>query len=228
MDINRFLRPRVLAIIFGTYFLIIALAAAIFVSGLKGVWYRADLSRWVYVGYLVTAAVFLSGTSAAAAIGARRARAEQTGAEVLGDRAEAGSPSAGQVQEAPAPSPAQPGKDSVDRDIDELLVSLQEMETQAEEAESPGPPSAAEETQKEAAPAGALKKARPAAAMFMLGPAIASAVIVGLCAALLPGVEVMLQSYHQLNTGVILGIAYSYGGLAAYTALSTFAMLRSE
>ncbi len=228
MDINRFLRPRFLAMIFGAYFLIIALAAAIFASGLRGVWYRADLSRWVYVGYLVTAAVFLSGTSVAAAIGVRRVGAGAPEAEAVGDRVGAEATRARGAEEPPSVS-KQTAKDDVDQDIDELLVSLQEMETQTEEAEEvEESPAVVEAPKAKAAPAPAGKAGREAVSMFMLGPAIASAVVLGISAALLPGVEVMLQSYHQFNTAVILGIAYSYGGLAAYTALSTFAMLRSE
>ena len=56
---------------------------------------------------------------------------------------------------------------------------------------------------------------------------IAAASFVGLAAAMLPGVDGMLVSFHQLNTALILGLAYGWAGLAAYAALAIRRTMRA-
>jgi len=62
------LRPRMLAAAFGAYFALIAVASYMNASSLSGPWYRGDLTRWVYMSYLVGAAALLAGAGAVAVI----------------------------------------------------------------------------------------------------------------------------------------------------------------
>src|SRR3972149_6732533 len=55
-------RPRVLACVFGAYFAIVMLASWMFASTLQQPWFGAELSRWVYMSFIVASAVFLCGT----------------------------------------------------------------------------------------------------------------------------------------------------------------------
>ena len=57
----RQLRPRVLAVGFGIYFAIIAIASWQFAQSLPGPWYDAPITRWVYTTYMLVAAIVLVG-----------------------------------------------------------------------------------------------------------------------------------------------------------------------
>src|SRR5207247_9461260 len=57
----RQLRPRVLAVGFGIYFAIIAIASWQFAQSLPGPWYDTPITRWVYTTYMLVAAIFLVG-----------------------------------------------------------------------------------------------------------------------------------------------------------------------
>lgn len=56
---------------------------------------------------------------------------------------------------------------------------------------------------------------------------VAAASFVGVAAAMLPAVDGMLVANHQLNTALILGLAYGWAGLAAYVALAMHATTRT-
>ena len=58
-----------------------------------------------------------------------------------------------------------------------------------------------------------------------LEPDLTDLVLIGICAIVLPGADVFIQRYNQLNTAIILGIACSYGGIALDTGPSVYAIL---
>lgn len=238
------LRPRVLAGIFGAYFLIIALGAWLQASSLATPWYDADLSRWVYLAYLVAAAALLAGSGLIAVVRTQYVaqRIAEVGEAIEAAGASHAEPASAEVvsEELPPPLPEEPMAAQADKDIDDLLESLSEMETSAQVAaeveavEGPGP---AEAEAMVAAPEGKaagslvrkrerLKAMRKAILPFLAGPIAGSLVILGVSAAMLPGVEGMLQSYHRLNTAIVLGFAYGWAGLGAYFAAAVAGLLR--
>lgn len=125
-------RPRTLSAGFGAFFVVIALAAWGFAGGISTPWFPPDTSRWIYSTYMLVAANFLVGLSGLG-LSIRRSFSRQLrdldrkiGAE--GDNV---------VSEALPPPLSEPpaARDVADRDIDELLGSLSEIEaTTAEEA----------------------------------------------------------------------------------------------
>jgi len=62
---------------------------------------------------------------------------------------------------------------------------------------------------------------------IVFGPAAAAAVIMGVSAAVLPGVGSMLQAYYRLNTALVLGFAYSWLGIGLYLAASLYLVIRT-
>ncbi len=246
MPSDRVARPRTLSLVFGVYFLLMAIIAWTS-SGMLGYKYSVDITRWTFTIYLLVGAVFLVGVLVAALWSMRYldGRIEKiegsadSEVEVTEEELVVEEPIPDDVppplEEAPSPA-----GDHVDRDIDELLVSLQEMEAEAETAEQP----AEEET--EAAPArtavvrekrvsglleskqlAALHKKRDGIAYIFGGPALAAIGVIGLSAAMLPGSDVFLQSYWQLNTSLLLGLGYTFVGIAAYVAASVLLMTRA-
>ena len=132
-----------------------------------------------------------------------------------------------------------PGGDHVDRDIDELLVSLQEMEHEAtveEEPEEPAPmlaraaktQTARSEDREASQRASALQKKRDSVVSYFAGPALAAIGAIGISAAMLPGSDAFLQSYYELNTSLLLGLGYTFAGIAAYVAASILLMTRTK
>ena len=245
MPSDRVSRPRTLSLVFGVYFLLMAIIA--WYSGISlGYHYSVDITRWTFSVYLLVGVVFLVGILLAALWSTRYldGRIEKlegaSDAEVEMDEA--------LVVEEPIPDevpppledePA-PGGDHVDRDIDELLVSLQEMEQEAESAEE-----AAEAEEPETARTvvakekrvsglmdskqlGALRKKRVAIAYYFGGPALAAIGTIGISAAMLPGSDAFLQSYYELNTSLLLGLGYTFVGIAAYVAASILLMTRTK
>lgn len=227
-------RPRTLAAAFGAYFLIMALVSWNFASGLSAPWYRADLTRWVYTTYMLVAAIFLMGLGGLA-VSIRRSfsrrirelerryspRQEETFTDTV-----------------PPPLPETVAvRDNVDRDIDELLESLSEVEaTAAKEAEaletqavgtvpepiSPGasPPDMAASDQRDH-----LMKRQKALGRFVAGPGLVAAMILGVSGMMLPGSDGFAQYYFQLNTALILGIGYTWIGVGAYIAATITALV---
>ncbi|HLE55190.1 MAG TPA: hypothetical protein VI999_08135 [Thermoplasmata archaeon] len=239
------LRPRILSAIFGGYVLVIVIFAWYFATGPgSGYVYGPDLTRWVYMTYMLVAAALLSGIAAVSVGSARRL-------DRLIDEAESGGEFGDDLPERETIGPEEPealppplreapaGKDHVDQDIDELLVSLQEIETSADQTEE----YVVEEVAAEPLPVRRLTSAgnwraasnlerwkarRAEVPSYFAGPALLVIGILGICAAMLPGADAMLQTYSQLNTALILGIGYAYGGIAAYAGASVYAMLRKK
>ena len=229
-------RPRTLSVAFGIFFAIVVFGMWTFSSSLTGVWYDASLSRWLYFVYLLAGAVFLVGLGGGAigsqkAIDSRIARLEaaQRQEVVMVEETIEG-------DAVPPPLPDSTGQgENVDRDIDELLVSLQEMEEHAgassEESVAPVTRVVREETVSAMRPIDAaklerLRAARKGVGRFIAGPAVVSTLIVGVCAMMLPGADAFLQTFYQLNAFLLLSMAYSFGGLAAYVAATFYLLLR--
>src|SRR3970040_3159548 len=129
----RTIRPMALGAAFGVLFVISAGASWSFASGLAAPWYPADLSRWVYTTNMLVAAIFLAalgglGLSIRKSFNRQMrdlAKREGTGTEGLSDALPPPLPETGNLP------------DRVDRDIDDLLQSLSEIEAKsAAEAEA--------------------------------------------------------------------------------------------
>jgi hypothetical protein len=58
---------------------------------------------------------------------------------------------------------------------------------------------------------------RRAVRSYVAGPAALAILFLAISGAMLPGTGGFLQTYHQLNTTLILGIGYGWAGLGAYT-----------
>ena len=225
------MRPRTLSIIFGVFFAVVAYFAWTFAGGLTTPWFMADITRWIYTTYMLVAAIFLVGLGGLA-LSIRRSFARQI--RELEGRFERGSANPG-YNSLPPPLPdTTSGRDHVDRDIDELLESLSEVEASAArdaramELEPGGIPDVPtiEVTDREIA----IRKSRLVQrqkflARYVVGPAAASAVILGLSGMMLPGSDGFAQTNFTLNTALILGISYSWIGVGAYIAATIAALV---
>lgn len=245
MASQRALRPRVLSAGFGAYFLIMALVA--WYSGQNlGYHYAPDVTRFSFMVFLIVGAIFLVGVGVAAVLGARSldTRIEHLEARGASDESVVEEivveePIPDQV---PPPLVENPGTsgDHVDRDIDELLVSLQEMEEDAGTEEEAGAPKPAPKvaprvavpsralTQGDTRRLSLLRKKRDGIGAYFAGPALASIGAIGISAAMLPGTDAFLQTYYQLNTALLLGLAYTFVGIAAYIATSALLLVRNK
>ena len=245
MPSDRVARPRTLSLVFGVYFLLMAVIAWTS-SGMLGYKYSVDITRWTFTIYLLVGAILLIGVVVAALWSMRYLDgriekiegASDLEVEVASEELVVEEPIPDDVppplEEAPSPA-----GDHVDRDIDELLVSLQEMEAEAETAEPPAeepevaPARTAVAKEKrvsrlmESKKLAALRKKRDGIAYYFGGPALAAIGAIGLSAAMLPGSDVFLQSYWQLNTSLLLGLGYTFAGIAAYIAASVLLMTRT-
>ena len=125
-------------------------------------------------------------------------------------------------------------KDHVDRDIDELLESLSEVEATAVRESQ-----VIEGTRPAMAPGGlsanevAARRARISARQkflgrFVTGPGLAAATVLGISGIMLLGAEGFDQTNFQLNTQLILGIGYSWLGIGAYIATTIAALVSSR
>ena len=229
-------RPRTLSIVFGLYFLIVLVGMGSFAVSLKSLWYGPDLSRWVYLAYLLTGSLFVVGIGLMAMASQRslETRIALLEASQAHEPAPPAEPAFG-PSEIPPPRPDPPKEgEAVDRDIDELLLSLQEMEDTASSAvEEPrmAPAVARQDSRRGAATAVSaeltrLRSARKSVGRYIAGPALASVAIVAVAGAMLPGSDGLLQTFYQLNVFFILTIAYSLGGLAAYILSTGYLLLR--
>ncbi len=246
---SKLARPRTLAMGFGVYFLVMAVIA--WWAGVSlGYHYTVDITRWTFTIYLLAGAVFLLAIGLGAVWTARTldARIEKLGGASASDDDEVIEEEAAEEEPIPdeVPPPLEevpaPGGDHVDRDIDELLVSLQEMEQEAEtveepEVEAPAPRVAARERERprqassgraDEKRAVALQKRRDGLVSYFAGPALAAIGAIGVSAAMLPGSDAFLQSYFQLNTSLLLGLGYSFVGIAGYVAASFLLLVRNK
>src|SRR6059036_3196532 len=231
------MRPRTLAIIFGAFFAVVGYFSWTFAAALPPPgWFPADITRWIYTTYMLVAAIFLVGLGGLA-LSIRRSFARQI--RELEGRLQRGPSNPGYNYNAlPPPLPdTTTSRDHVDRDIDELLESLSEVEASAArdaramELEPGGIPDVPtiEATDREIA----VRKSRliqrqKLLSRYVVGPAAASALILGVSGMMLPGSgdNGFAQAQYALNTALILGISYSWIGVGAYIA-ATIAVLVS-
>ena len=223
-------RPRTLAAIFGVFFAVIAFVANGFAQAQTTAWFGPDISRWIYSLYMLIAAVFLVGLGGLG-LSIRRSFARQI--RDLERQIESGGDS--QRDALPPPLPESAGsRDHVDRDIDELLESLSEIEeTTSKEAEV---------MEREAAGGGVgsyvdpglvaqrdrMARRQKMLGRFLLGPGVVAATVLGLSGIMLPGVEGFAQTNFHLNTALILGMSYSWLGVGVYIALTIFALVSAR
>lgn len=230
-------RPRVLGAAFGSYFVAVFLLAWSVSKDLTGPWYGPDLSRWLYTTYFLGSGVVLSGVVVAAS--RRTASIDRRMAEVE-DRIRSATGSAGPAGDPDGGEGAPSGRDAVDRDIDDLLERLDVMEVASEDdgalveemvppdvvttpSSSSGSVPADLLTQRER-----LSDARAEVRAYASGPAIVATVFLGISGAMIPGADAFLQTFHQFNTTLVLGIAYGWLGLGAYAVIATFAHLTEK
>src|SRR5437899_773563 len=228
------MRPRTLAIIFGAFFAVVGYFSWTFAAALPPPgWFPADITRWIYTTYMLVAAIFLVGLGGLS-LSIRRSFARQI--RELEGRFQRGSSNPG-YDALPPPLPdTTSSRDHVDRDIDELLESLSEVEASAArdaramEMEPGGIPDVPtiEATDREIA----VRKSRliqrqKLLSRYVVGPAAASALILGVSGMMLPGSgdNGFAQAQYALNTALILGISYSWIGVGAYIAATIAALV---
>ena len=123
------MRPRTLSIIFGVFFAVVAYFSWTFAATLPAPgWFDAGITRWIYTTYMLVAAIFLVGLGGLA-LSIRRSFARQI--RELDGRYARGASNHPTSDALPPPLPDTTGRDHVDRDIDELLESLSEVEATA-------------------------------------------------------------------------------------------------
>src|SRR5712691_7540195 len=226
------MRPRTLAIIFGAFFAVVGYFSWTFAAALAPPgWFPADITRWIYTTYMLVAAIFLVGLGGLS-LSIRRSFARQI--RELEGRFQRGSSNPG-YDALPPPLPdTTSSRDHVDRDIDELLESLSEVEASAArdaramEMEPGGVPDVPtiEATDHEIAVRRTrLVQRQKLLGRFTIGPAAASAFILGVSGMMLPGSDGFAQSQFVLNAALILGISYSWIGIGAYVAATVAALV---
>src|SRR3989442_15253470 len=226
------MRPRTLAIIFGAFFGVVGYFSGTFAAALppRG-WFPADITRWIYTTYMLVAAIFLVGLGGLS-LSIRRSFARQI--RELEGRFQRGSSNPGyDALPPPLPDPTS-SRDHVDRDIDELLESLSEVEASAPrdaramEMEPGGIPDVPtiEATDREIAVRRTrLIQRHRLLGRFVIGPPAAPAFILGGSGMMLPGADGFAQSQFILNAALILGISYSWIGIGAYVAATVAALV---
>src|SRR2546426_10075860 len=226
------MRPRTLSIIFGVFFALVAYFSWTFAGAQTQPWFPVSITRWIYTTYMFVAAIFLIGLGGLA-LSIRRSFARQI-RELEGKFAR-GSPNNPGSDALPPPLPdTTSGRDHVDRDIDELLESLSEVEAtaargaRAMEMEPGGIPDVPtiEATDREiAVRKSRLVQRQKLLSRYVVGPAAASALILGISGMMLPGADGFAQSSFTLNTALILGMSYSWIGVGAYIAATIAALV---
>src|SRR3989442_629914 len=226
------MRPRTLAIIFGAFFAVVGYFSWTFAAALPPPgWFPASITRWIYTTYMLVAAIFLVGLGGLS-LSIRRSFARQI--SELEGRLQRGWSNPG-YDALPPPLPdTTSSRDHVDRDIDELLESLSEVEASAArdaramELEPGGIPDVPtiEATDREIAVRRTrLIQRQRLLGRFVIGPAAASAFILGVSGMMLPGADGFAQSQFILNAALILGISYSWIGIGAYVAATVAALV---
>src|SRR5256885_10524511 len=226
------MRPRTLAIIFGAFFAVVGYFSWTFAATLPAPgWFDKSITRWIYTTYMLVAAIFLVGLGGLS-LSIRRSFARRL--RELEGRLQRGSSNPG-YDALPPPLPdTTSSRDHVDRDIDELLESLSEVEASAArdaramEMEPGGIPDVPtiEATDREIAVRRTrLIQRQRLLGRFVIGPAPASAFILGVSGMMLPGADGFAQSQFILNAALILGISYSWIGIGAYVAATVAALV---
>jgi hypothetical protein len=216
---------------FGIYFLVVGLYAWQFGNAQPNPWYPADITRWVYTTYMLVGAVFLVGLGGLGlSIRASFSRQIREVDARLGSMVRQSS-----AETLPPPlTDASPNvRDTVDRDIDELLESLSEVEAsatrevQAMDARSSrgGSSYGDEDDTKLGGKRQRLMARRKFLGRYLIGPGVVVAMILGISGMMLPGADGFAQYNHHLNTALILGIGYSWVGVGWYIALTVFALV---
>jgi hypothetical protein len=222
------IRPRTLAAIFGVVFLMVGVASWQWAQTFGSDWrYDAGLTRWIYTTYMLVSAVFLLGLGGLG-LSIRTSFARQI-REVdmhLGDMVR------GSRDSLPPPLSEGGTRDTVDRDIDELLESLSEVEAHAKrEAQrmDSGDPSMGGSGDYDGSGLAArrerLVQRRRFLGRFLIGPALVAGLILGISGMMLPGADAFAQSDHRLNTTLILGIGYSWIGVGWYIATTVYGLV---
>src|SRR5256712_11352226 len=179
------------------------------------------------------AAIFLGGIGGLA-LSIRRSFARQI-RELEGRLKRASSNPGSNALPPPLPETTS-SRDHVDRDIDELLESLSEVEASAArdaramDLEPGGVPDVPtiEATDREiAVRRSRLIQRQKLLGRFIVGPAAASAFILGASGMMLPGSgdNGFAQAQYVLNSALILGMSYSWIGIGAYIAATVAALV---
>jgi hypothetical protein len=226
------MRPRTLAIIFGVFFALVAYFAWTFAATLPAPgWFDAGITRWIYTTYMLVAAIFLVGMGGLA-LSIRRSFARQI--RELEGKLEGGYSNPGSNALPPPLPDTTSSRDHVDRDIDELLESLSEVEASAaRDARAmdmePGggldAPTVGPSEREVAIRRTRLIQRQKLLGRYIIGPAAASALILGISGMMLPGSDGFAQAQFVLNTALILGISYSWIGVGAYIAATVAALV---
>ena len=239
---SRLFRPRVLAVVFGTYFAVILFAAWMFGTRLEVPWYGPELSRWVYMTYVVSSAVFLCGSGLIAfkIVDAFEARVREVNRELgkfLWDQGIVLPP--GGSSDPPAEDESADSEESFGADLEELLEVLGEVQTEAVQEVLVNSLAANRTADPVEEAQGAimqrdllrrragLRRHEDYLLRFLVGPVGIAAGMLGTSMIMLPATDGMLQSNFGLNTFLILGFAYTWVGLAAYFGASVLGVASS-
>src|SRR3989442_13827590 len=222
----RSVRPRTLAIAFGVYFLVIAYFAWSFGNDQTDIWYPAEISRWIYTTYMMVSAIFLVGLGGLA-VTIRRSFTRQI--RQLESSPGRGSAMPNSDALPPPLVETTASRDHVDRDIDELLESLSEVEATAvrESQVIEGAPATSFEASAStsAARKPRLSQRQKLLGRYILGPGVVAATVLGVSGSMLLGADTFDQTNFGLNTALILGIGYSWLGIGAFMAVTVCRLL---
>jgi hypothetical protein len=244
---GRICRPPVLAAIFGSYFAIVMFESWTFSSKLASPWYGPDLSRWIYMSFVVASAVFIMGVGMLAfqIENAFENRVREINRQLGALLWDAGT-AFPLVEGLPPPSDedAEENVDPTERELDEMLEVLGDAQAQVAQevlvgssagtVEEVDPVEAAQDAmlqQNLLRRREGLKRHEDFLMRFLPGPMGVAVGVLGISMVMLPATDVMLQTFHGLNTALILGFSYAWIGLAAYfgaSVLGLAASLRTE
>lgn len=224
----RSVRPRTLAAAFGVFFLVIAYSAWTFGNAQGSAWYGSDMTRWVYTTYMLVSAIFIVGLGGMA-VSIRRSFTRQI-RQLESQPSRGFGMSTSDALPPPLVETTTP-RDHVDRDIDELLESLSEVEASAVRESmviegAPGAAAFAGATESEiAAKKDRIRGRQKLLGRFVAGPGLVAATVLGVSGIMLLGADSFDQTNFRLNTALILGIGYSWLGIGAYIATTIAALV---
>jgi hypothetical protein len=221
-------RPRTLAAGFGAFFFIVGFFAWTFSQSVPAPgWYPADITRWVYSTYMILAAIFLVGLGGLG-LSIRKSIAQRI--RELDERTDMSGDPISEALPPPLPDNANT-KDTVDRDIDELLESLSEVEEHAQrqaQAMDIAAERATVDNPRIEAQRAKLVRRQKFLGRYLFGPGIVAGLILGISGFMLPGADGFAQSNFHLNTALILGIGYSWVGIGWYVAATVYALVSAQ